>query len=235
MKKTTAILTALLVMAVLFASCSNGMGEKAEGSAAGTSSQKVMVSLGVDVEGEYIQKDVSVDDFDLSGLTVWYKATHKWSQNRNVSGDTAGMGDANDFVQIPNFTSGELVNLGSFTAGIWDFFVEVRKGSDPVYTGRVENYQLYTGHAAIEITVAPITGTGTVAISVQVPTTGANEKLYMTYTGLGSSIALKRGSVTSNITTFFYDIDDDGTYEPTGDDQLSLAGGAYTFTFLYYD
>ena len=211
-------------MAVLFASCSNGMGEKAEGSAAGTSSQVVMVSLDVALDGEFVQKVLTVDDFELSGLTVWYKAVPQWSQTKNISGDTRGKGDANDFIQIPNFTSNSAIPLGSFTAGIWNFSVEVRKGSTVVYSGVSNDYSIYTGHATIAITATPVTAsTGTVTISVQVPTTGDAETLSMTYTGPDSdTVALTRGSVTSNIRTF-----------TTGD--LDLTPGAYTFTFLYSD
>ena len=223
MKKTTAILTALLVMAVLFASCSNGMGEKAEGSASASSSQKVMVSLGVYFENE-IQK-VAIDHIDandpsLGTLTFWYKADPKWEQNNDIAGDTNGQ-----FVMIPGYTGNTpATNIGYFTAGIWDFDVQVRNTSGTVlYSGSDHGVSIYTGSASLDITVTADNGrTGTVLISVQVPTTGNSEDLQMTYTGHASPITLTRGTTASNIRTF-------------SSAPLDLTPGAYTFNFLYYD
>lgn len=223
MKKTTAILTALLVMAVLFASCSNGMGEKAEGSAAGTSSQKVNVFLGVYFE-DGIQK-VAIDHIDahdpsLGTLTFWYKAAPQWEQNKDIAGDTSGQ-----FVMIPGYTGNTPgTNIGYFTAGIWNFDVQVRNSSGSVlYSGSETNVPIYTENASLDITVTADNGrTGTVLISVQVPTTGNSEDLKMTYTGHAEAITLTRGTTASNIRTF-------------SSAPIDLTPGAYTFNFLYYD
>lgn len=210
MKKRTLIMTVLVVMAMLFASCSSHLSEGENGS----SSKTVSVSLGVDVEGG-VQKTISTDT-DLSGLTYWYKANHNWTQDRDVHGDT---GD--NFVLIPNYSAGDAPkNLGYFTAGEWKFYVEVRKGSNVVYSGNVD-YTIYTSHASPVITVTPDgTGKGTIDITVKVPTTGANESLTVSCSA-GDVTMTRQGSV-DGLTTFKGSKND-------------LAPGAYTFTFRYTD
>ena len=208
-------MTVLVVLAVLFASCSNGMSESsAEG---GSSAQKVMVSLGVDVEGSASQKAIS-GDTDLSSLTYWYCATHNWVQDRPVHGDTDG-----EFILIPNYSTGAAPKgLGYFTAGSWTFDVEVRKGSDKIYSGSVD-YNIYTGHASPVITVTPDgTGTGSISITVKVPTTGEHESLAVTGTGTAGAVTMTRTGTAAGLTTF------------TGT-SAGITPGAYTFMFRYTD
>ena len=213
MKRETLLMTVLVVMAMLFASCSNSLGEKTD--EGGTSTQTVSVSLGVEIEGG-AQKTIGTDT-DLDGLTYWYKANHNWTQDRPVHGDTGA-----NFILIPNYSVGAAPkNLGNFTAGEWTFYVEVRKGDAVIYSGNTD-YTIYTGHASPEVTVTPDgTGTGTVDITVKVPTTGASEVLSVSYTG-GSPANMTRSGTASSLTTFTKTIS-------------SLAPGAYTFTFQYTD
>ena len=84
MKRGKLMLTVLVVLAMLFASCSSHLSES-EGEG-GSSSKVVNVSLGIDVEGN-MQKTIGTDT-NLDGLTYWYCATHNWVQNRPVHGDT---------------------------------------------------------------------------------------------------------------------------------------------------
>ena len=215
MKRETLLMTVLVIMAMLFASCSNGLGEKTD--EGGTSTQTVSVSLGVDFEGEAMQKTTG-SNADLSGLTIWYKATPQWTQDYPIHGGTSG------FVQIPNCTPPTPANLGNFTVGTWLFEVEVRKGGDVVYSGDT-TYVIYTGNTTPTVTVTPDTGDdGWVAITVTVPTTGASEKLFLDYTGLESDtdVEMTRGAVVGNKTTFTYTVND-------------LTPGAYTFSFRYKD
>ena len=217
MKRGFLIMTVLVVLAVLFASCSNGMSESsAEG---GSSAQKVMVSLGVDVEGSASQKAIS-GDTDLSSLTYWYCATHNWVQDRPVHGDTDG-----EFILIPNYSAG--ANLGYFTAGSWTFAVEVRKGSDKIYSGSVD-YNIYTGHASPEVKVTPDTtgAKGTITFNVQVPATGGetpeHEALIVWVNGSGEGVTVSRTGYADGL----------ATYEGS---KPNLDPGAYTVTFKYMD
>ncbi len=165
MKRGKLMLTVLVVLAMLFASCSSNLSEgDAEG---GSSAKTVSVYLGVDVEDGAAQKTITTNT-DLSGMTFLYCATHNWTQDRPVRGDTKGQ-----YVIIPGFNpEAASSDLGSFTAGAWTFDVRVMKGSDIIYSGSAD-YNIYTGHATPEVTVTPDgTGTGSISITVKVPTTG---------------------------------------------------------------
>ena len=213
MKRGTLMMTVLVVMAMLFASCSSHLSEgDSEG---GSSAKTVSVYLGVDVE-DGVQKTIGTDT-NLDGLTYWYKANHNWIQDRPVHGDTGS-----NFILIPNYGTGAPPkNLGNFTAGEWTFYVEVRKGTDVVYSGDTI-YTLYTGHVSPEVTVTPDgTGTGTINISVKVPTTGDAEALSVVSAPGGGILMTRQGS-SAGLTTF--------TGTKTG-----LTPGAYTLTFSYTD
>lgn len=236
MKRGKVLMTVLVVLAVLFAACSNGM-SKDDGDGA-AHSEKVMVNLGVVYEGEApAQKVVTVNDA-LSNLTFYYKATPQFSlQRRTIAGDTNGL-----FVQIPGYESGNAQNLGYFTAGMWVFDVEVRKGTDVIYVGTSDIMTIDNGHKTIAITVAPKTTDGvkgTVTINVQVPTTGlvvdpqnpqslsSSETMLIKYTGPEDDddvdIASHTPAAAPNCISTFTTAN------------LSLTPGAYTFTFLYTD
>ena len=248
MKKTIVFMTALLVMAVLFASCSNGMGEKADGSGS-ASSQKVMVSFGIEFEGG-VQRVINADDTLAGDLTYWYKATPVWraQASRPIAGDTN-----NQFIQIPSYEAGEDRPIGYFAAGTWDIDVEVRKGEKKIYSGSLPGYSIHTGHASIIIAVHPdTTEKGIVTIAVSVPTTGPhyvpdpenpqgpelpvyNESMEITYTGyyydtngvvhyIDDGEAVIASTARANgLTTY--------TITPLN----NMEPGAYTFKFQYSD
>lgn len=236
MKRGKVLMTVLVVLAVLFASCSNGMSKDDASGAA--SAEKVMVNLGVVYEGEApVQKVVSVDD-PLSNLTFYYKATPQWTQSRAIAGDTKNL-----FVQIPGYESGNAQNLGYFTAGMWQFDVEVRKGSNVIYEGTSDIIPIDNGHKTIAITVAPKTsgGTkGTVTITVEVPTTGLTvdpqnpqslsslETMSISYTGPDAVDPV-------NVPVTGHDLSTQTYISTFTTANLSLKPGAYTFTFLYTD
>ncbi len=214
-RRGTLVMTVLVVMAMLFASCSSGLSKDAEGEG-GASTKTVSVYLGVAVEGTGAQKTIS-NNTDLSSLTYWYKANPNWTQDRPIHGDTGA-----NFILIPNYSAGAAPrDLGNFTAGDWTFYVEVRKGDAVIYSGD-DTYTLYTGHTSPEITVTPDgTGTGTISISVKVPTTGAHESLSV-IAAPGGGIVMSRVGSADGLTTF------------TGT-KGSLTPGAYTLTFRYTD
>lgn len=134
MKKTIAILTVLLVMAVLFASCSHG-GGSSDG-AAKVEAVKVSLALGGDVV-EAAQKAISLaGGVDETSFTFWYKAEPQWQSTLTIQGGTAYDATAGTygFVQLTGKTFAQMtatdgVSLGYFTKGIWKFDVEVRNAA----------------------------------------------------------------------------------------------------------
>ena len=244
MKKTIMFLTALLVMAVLFASCSNGMGEKADGSGS-ASSQKVMVSFGIEFEGG-VQRVINADDTLDGDLTYWYKATPAWPHQggRPIAGDTN-----DEFLLIPSYTAGAERPIGYFTAGTWNIDVEVRKGETKIYSGSLPGYSIHTGHASIIIAVHPDSSAavGTVNITVSVPTTGPDddeesqgygdyhESMVITYSGYYYNA---QGQAQSTSGTAVIDDTDRNTTPGLTiytTEELELKPGAYTFIFQYKD
>ena len=217
MKRGTLVMTVLVVMAMLFASCSSHLGES-EGEG-GSSAKTVSVYLGVEVEGA-VQKTIGTDT-NLDGLTYYYKANHNWTQDRPVHGDTGA-----NFILIPKYGVGApLKNLGNFTAGEWLFSVQVKKGSNIIYSATDVPYTIYSGHASPVITVTPDgTGTGSVSITVSVPATGGADPEHEAL-----AVSCSAGGVTMTRTGYA-----DGLATYTGT-KAGLDPGAYTFTFRYTD
>ncbi len=231
MKRGFLMMTVLVVLAVLFASCSNGMSK--DDASGAVSGEKVMVNFGVDQEG-FAQNIISGGSDVGSDFTYWYKANHNWTQDpsRPVHGDTG-----ENFVLIPNYTSGSQVALGYFTAGQWTFYAQVKKGSNIVYSGSAP-YNIFTGHVSPVVTVTPdTTGVGTISITVKVPTTGPrpadhplapagvgeyHESLSVYATPNIPSFTLTATDRTGNLTTF------------TGSKE-NLTPGAYTIGLRYTD
>lgn len=229
------MLTVLVVLAMLFASCSSHLSEgDAEG---GSSAKTVRVSLGVDVEDGAAQKTITTNT-DLSGMTFLYCATHNWTQDRPVRGDTKGQ-----FVVIPGFDpEAASSDLGSFTAGAWTFDVKVMKGANTVYSGSAE-YNIYTGHTTPAVTVTPHgEGTGSISITVKVPTTGPRPADAQVEPGEYHDslvVICSAGSVTMT-----RDRNSPGTnpQDPTTYNLTTFTGslgglqpGPYTFRFAYSD
>lgn len=225
MKRGKLMLTVLVVLAMLFASCSSHLSEgDAEG---GSSAKTVRVSLGVDVEDGAAQKTITTDT-TLDGLTFWYKAIPQWDQSRPIHGGTKDGNGNYIFVLIPNYTAGDESNIGSFTAGEWIFYVEVRKGDDVIYSGDSGTYYVYSDHASPVVTVTTDARQGSVggiSITVQAPSTSGNvqnakERL---------EVICSEGSVTMTRTGY-----DNGLVTFTGS-RNNLPPGAYTFSLRYID
>ena len=223
MKRGKVLMTVLVVLAVLFASCSNGMSKDDASGAAHT--EKVMVSLGVDVEGNGAQKAISSDD-DPDGLTYWYRANPVWTQERPIHGSTGA-----NYIMIPNYSTGAAPkNLGYFTAGEWKFWAQVKKGDDVIYSSAVAGtpYTIYTNHAAPVIKVTPDTtgAKGTITFNVQVPATGGadpgHEELQVYVNGERAGVTVERTGYADGL----------ATYEGS---KSNLTPGAYTVVFKYID
>ena len=221
MKRGKVLMTVLVVLAVLFASCSNGMSkDDASGAASG---EKVMVSLGVDVEGAVSQKAIS-SDTDLSGLTYWYRANHNWEQDRPVHGDTGA-----NYIMIPNYSAGAAPkNIGYFTAGEWSFWAQVKKGDTVIYSSVETPYIIRTNQTSPTIIVKPATGgNGNISFSVNVPSTSgvaptAPEAITVLINNSGEGIVLDAPTYADGLATFSGHRND-------------LAPGPYTVTFKYTD
>ena len=227
MKRGKVLMTVLVVLAVLFASCSNGMSKDDASGAA--HSEKVMVSLGVDVEGAVSQKAIS-SDTDLSGMTYWYKAEPQWSQDRPIHGGTTTDGEHYYFVMIPNYSAGAAPkNIGYFTAGEWKFWAEVKKGDTVIYSSPAAGtpYTIFTGNTSPTIKVTPATGgNGSITFNVQVPATGGADPEHET---LEVYVNNNRDDVVVNRTGYANGL---ATYEGY---KLDLVPGAYTVSFKYID
>ena len=178
MKKTIVFMTALLVMAVLFASCSNGMGEKADGSgSASTKAVSVNLSLGGEI-ANVAQKVVELSGaVDPSTFVYYYKATPNWTDSAT--------GKTNDFVKIlypgvGNHDYEDDFSLGYFTPGEWTFEVEVRipatpSGETVLYEGKNENVAISNTQKDLTIAMSlkdedesgdPLYGTINIAVAV---------------------------------------------------------------------
>ena len=222
MKRGKLMLTVLVVLAMLFASCSSHLSEgDAEG---GSSAKTVRVSLGVDVEDGAAQKTIS-SRTDLSGMTFLYCATHNWIQDRPVRGDTNGQ-----FVVIPGFDpEAASSDLGRFTAGEWTFDVRVMIDTNIIYSGS-ENYTIYDGHATPTVTVSTDSSdpnkTGSISFTVYAPATGGanptNEELQVYVNGSRDQVTVQRSGYSAGLATY------------TGS-KLQLSPGPYTVTFKYID
>ena len=175
MKKTHAFLTALLVMAVLFASCSHGGGSSDSDGAAKTQAVEVTLTLGGEAEN-VIQKAMALDINDDS-LTYWIKAEPQWTNNT----ETIHNGKTTSFTEIQNYAAE--VSLGKFTPGVWKFSAQIKNGANIAYEGDTTvvispanndvtiNMQIY-GHGS----------TGSITIKVAVPTVETT-KVFVSYDG----------------------------------------------------
>ena len=196
MKKTIAILTVLLVMAVLFASCSHG-GGSGEGEAAKAQAVKVSLVLGGDV-AEAAQKAVSLNGGAIeNGYTFWYKAVPQWAADRyqGRTSDNAAADD-NGFVKLTDKTLAQMtatatdgVSLGYFTRGIWKFDVEIRasNGTTIIYKANdaFKSANVSVGTADPKLVANMVLNTsgnnGKVTFKIAVPKISADTNLTLTY------------------------------------------------------
>ena len=202
-----------LIILVFFCilACDNG---SVSDSSAAKSSGLVNVSLTVDKSSDS-QKSISVDsNYDPASLKFFYRATPKWSQDQPIHGSTN-----NQFILIPNYTSGSTASLGSFTAGRWVFEVQVKYGSTLVYQGTSAVTSIYSNNASVNVMLEKATQVvpGTVSVTVTAPTVD-DEALTVAWTGTDDGSGTAAKNPLGNGTTEF-------TYTTSG-----LTQGTYTFT-----
>lgn len=256
MKRGKVLMAVLVVMAVLFASCSNGL---SEGDAAVAKLAPVNLTVNFQENGDAAQKAMSLERPD-DGYTYWVKATATWTS-------TTAHNDFSDWTRIAY--SGANSDIGYFTPGTWTFDVHIMAGNAEATTYDVTKV-VYAGSTTSEIaigtatTVIPITvskyndsdptnvGTGTVLVGLSVPaaakSTGATPAIIapdvtIQY-GSVSEASISNGTAGTKVTgldktTTPYSIattttDATNWYYFTNT-YTGLAAGIYTFNLKYYD
>ena len=221
MKKTIVFMTALLVMAVLFASCSNGMGEKADGSgSASTKAVKVNLSLSGEV-AKIAQKAVALTgDAKPSSFLYYYQATPNWKKADDTTPANAA-GKTNGFEPIPYAGEGhnyeDDFSLGYFTPGDWAFAVEVRipdpqgqQGDEIVlYEGSLEHVTISNAlkNLTIPMTLKTDGSQVTVNVAVAVP-----------YINDGTAVTMTINEQSEALTAYHEGEDYDFTVDANGDE-----------------
>lgn len=172
MKRGKILMAVLVVLAVLFASCSTHLSE-AEGAQAKVVA--VTLSLGGEVD-KIAQKAVDLaGGVNTATFRFFYKAKAQWASSAPIQGDT---GD--NFVEIVGKTVDQMesgVSLGYFKPGIWQFDVQIRasNGTTIIYQAKESFRTAYKEisksqldlEADMELYTAA--GTGTVTIKLAVP------------------------------------------------------------------
>ena len=235
MKRGKVLMTVLVVLAVLFASCSNGMSKDDADGAASTKAVKVGLNLkGVD---ESSQKTVSLKEMG-NNYKCFVTATPRW--------DGSNIQNPYDTRKEVGYYS-EGMSLGYFTPGTWQFDVEIwNYAANPaveVYYGTA--YPIYISPTAtnnVEVDMELFAGqagaNGTVKIKVAVPSV---ENTALEY-------AISNSGVPSNpdddwdTTTANQKVGQDGIPVPQSEnwtyfakDLTDLAPGNYTLTLNYKD
>ena len=239
MKRGTLVITVLVVMAMLFASCSNGLSENAEGEGgASTKAVKVELSLG-GAAANIAQKIVELSGgANKNTYTYYYKATPKWTDN-DTQGKTAG------FVPIgydnSNHNYEDEYSLGYFTPGYWKFDVEIRAsdGTTVLYEGTEDNVSISNASVTVTVTMAlkdtdpSVDPTGTVNIAVAVPYISAATTVTMTMDGNAIADITKTDNKTVTSTTDATPVTAAGWELFTK--TVTPAPGNHTFVLTYKD
>lgn len=255
MKRGKVLMAVLVVMAVLFASCSNGL---SEGDAAVAKLAPVNLTVNFQENGDAAQKAIAIDAPE-NGYTYWVKAKAEWT----------GSNTHNDFANWTRIAySGAQSDVGYFTPGTWTFTVHIMAGnaeattydeSKVVYSGSTTSV-IAIGKATTEV---PITvskyndtgatvGTGTVVIKVAVPavtkdaTSGeiVAPDLTIQY-GSVSEASVSAGTENKKVTTEGVELFVGDTHGTVAADVQNwyyftqtingLAPNPYTFVLKYYD
>ena len=236
MKKTHAFLTALLVMAVLFASCSHG--SRSGDSDGSAKTQAVKVSLSLSGEAANVAQKVVGLNKPADGYTYWVKATPNWTgtniQNPISSWTKIGY-------------TGEAYELGYFTPGSWTFEAHIMAGNAQadsynaakvVYGGSDAAVYISTSTKAVTINTSLFNGAGavggTVNLKIAVPKANANAPdVTVTYGNVETATidaeptpntTVDTDGVTGTSTNWYY-------FEKT----VNVAAGTYVFAFDYLD
>ena len=204
----SAIICLITLLFFCILACDNG---SVSDSASGTDSL-VKVSLSVTGNSSGSQKSISVDSsLNPANFKYYYKAVPKWTQDRPIHGSTNS-----EFILIPNYSAG--ANLGYFTAGEWQFFVQIRNGSTVVYEGST-NATVAADNFAVNVLVNKIiqAASGSVTVTVTAPTV-TSEAMTVAWSGTASGSGAATATPLGDGTTRFTFTKND------------FSSGYYTFT-----
>lgn len=117
-KRGFLVMTMLVVMAMLFASCTSHLGEDENAAA----SKAVKINFAVIVDEEAAQKEVALHG-GVNDFKFFYKATPQWKSASAIQGDTQGA-----YVEINSdmaTMTTDNVSIGYFKPGLWKFDVVI--------------------------------------------------------------------------------------------------------------
>ena len=247
MKKVLSVLTALIVVSMLF-SCGSGSGSGGGDSGSGADSSSkptASVFLGVTSDDGYVVKSIAVNDgIDSNSFRYFYKATPQWGgpERGSIQGNTALIQgkDGRDFVEFTDqYNSGAPLTT-MFAQGSWKFWIEVREstGTTVLYKSDDDGIPVSIGPAANQVEAEverQANGTNNVALHIAVPTV-ANGNLIVTYTPYAGGnpvtynvkpVADKKADAAGN------PVDAVGWTLYNGGQNDALAAGVYFFSFIY--
>ena len=212
MKAKVSSISAIICLITLLFFCILACDNGSASSSASNTDGLVKVSLSVAGDSVGSQKSISVDSsLNPANFKYFYKAVPKWTQNRPIHGST------NDqFILIPNYSAG--ANIGYFTAGEWQFFVQIRNGSTVVYEGST-NVTVVSDNFAVNVLVNKIiqAASGSVSVTVTAPTV-ASEAMTVAWSGTASGSGAATATPLGDGTTRFTFTKND------------FSSGYYTFT-----
>lgn len=229
MRKMLSVLTALIVVFMLFACSGGGGGGDDERS---SSSAPVAVSFGVVSDDGYVAKasGITVDDgVNAGSFKYFYKAAHQWNST-SVTGDTNGTWKI--------FNNGN-ATTEKFQPGYWKFDIEVCTNSSTaqsrtvLYSGSKYTYISATNHS-VQIPVSrQLNGGSTVSIKIAVPTVVADsDSLSASYEGTDDGTIDAWDTVTRDKKVENGQVVDAANWT-TFEVDLPLDAGIYTFIFGY--
>ena len=225
MTKTIVVLTALLAMAVLFASCSNGGGSDDGDGAAKVQAVEVTLSLGGEA-ANIAQRAMALDINDDS-LTYWIKAEPLWKNNPEAIHN----GKTTSFTQINSYV--DEVSLGLFTPGVWKFSAQIKNGENLAYEGETTVVISPTNHdVTIDMEIYDHGSKGSITIKVAVPTV-TSTKVFVSYDGAVAQEITNPAADTTVSTAGVTSDSDNWTYFTTSNANLST--GNHTVALIYKD
>ena len=192
MKRGKVLMTVLVVLAVLFASCASHLGEDENAAA----SKAVKINFAMIVDDESAQKAVALHG-GVNDFKFFYMADPQWDSENPIQGDTGG-----NYVEInsdlAHMTDAEhKVAIGYFTPGLWKFDVVITSSdgtpatakdlSKVIYrastTWKNNTYSLFdnSGSRTVGLPAVPMElytagSTGTLTIKLAVPAIIINQE-----------------------------------------------------------
>ena len=121
MKKRNVFMVLLLIVVMLFASCSNSLHSDGSDSAP-TNAVKVSLCLSGDVQTSGVQKAVAINA-SADDLSYYIQTTALWT----------GSDIQNPYPSLTEIAYSDNMELGYFSPGSWTFYVEIKNGANVIY------------------------------------------------------------------------------------------------------